>query len=541
MNRLHYGDCLEFLKAVYQEYPKGYIDLIYIDPPFNSKRNYNILFESIDLKDTKAQKEAFKDTWSNVSYQDTINEIQDLDIDLYKFLMALNDVRISKSIISYLTMMTIRIWYIHKVLKSTGSFYLHCDPNMSHYLKIICDLIFGKDNYQNNIIWKRTSAHSNAKKFGWSHDEILYYVKSHKKFTWNQQFQVYDEEYVETYYRYIDEKTGKKFMSSDLAGHKGINKEFEWKGITRPWRYPIERLNELEENGKIFRTKNNFPRFKRFLDDAKGLHCQDTWYDIEALRSWSAEGLGYPTQKPLELLERIILASTNEGDLVADFFCGCGTTVAAAQILNRNWIGVDISHLAINLIRDRLINPYSEVKRKEILANIEITGLPKDIASSYELAKKPKTGRFDFQNWVIEVLLSGTKSPMKTGDGGRDGYITFSKSSDGKHRGSGIIEVKSGNVSIGEVRAFMSSVEAFKADMGIFVCYEQHITKGMRIEAKAKGCIPGFKIDKIQIISVNELMEGAKPKLPGMTEIDLYEKSIKKLDKPYTKTGFFKD
>ena len=354
-NQLYFGDNLDILKQLYREHPQGFIDLIYIDPPFNSKRNYNVLFESVDLTDSTAQKEAFADTWSNVSYMDTLNELSDLDISLYNFLKNLDNTNISKGAISYLVTMAIRLWYMHRLLKNTGSFYLHCDPTMSHYLKILCDLIFGEKNFRNEIIWKRTSAHSDAKGFGNAHDVILYYTATDKN-KWVQTYQPYTKDYTDTYYRYKD-SDGRRWMSDNLSakGLSGGGYNYKWKGINGLWRCPETTMIELDNQGKIYYTKNNIPRRKRYLDESKGLPTQDIWDNIEPLRSWHNEKMGYPTQKPEALLEQILTASSNESDVIADFFCGCGTAVTVAEKLKRKWIGVDISHLAVKLISDWLI------------------------------------------------------------------------------------------------------------------------------------------------------------------------------------------
>jgi site-specific DNA-methyltransferase (adenine-specific) len=316
MNKLYFGDCLDILKKLNKENPSGFIDLIYIDPPFNSKRNYNILFEAADLKNTKAQKEAFADTWSNVSYKDTLEEIKDIDLDLFSFLDNLDHIRISRSAISYLTTMAIRIHYMHKVLKDTGNFYLHCDPTMSHYLKILCDLIFKETNFRNEIVWcyRRYTAVSN--RFQRLHDVILYYAKS-KKSTFNQLLIPYGD------------KSGK------MDSHYKQDQEGEW------YRWQ--------------KRKNQEP-YKIKLSE--GVRFGD-WWDIPIINASAKERQGYPTQKPEALLERIIEASSNKDSLVADFFGGCGTTVAVAQKLKRKWLAVDISHLAIGLIERRLIKSSS--------------------------------------------------------------------------------------------------------------------------------------------------------------------------------------
>ena len=284
MNKLYFGDCLDILKKLNKEHPAGFIDLIYIDPPFNSKRNYNILFENADLKDTKAQKEAFSDTWSNVSYKDTLEELKDIDLDLCAFLESLDKNRISKSAVSYLTTMAIRIYYMRKVLNDTGSFYLHCDPTMSHYLKIVCDLIFKETNFRNEIIWCYRGAGYPKMDFGKRHDVILRYSK-----TSNYIFNLDDvrEEYAET--------TKERF------------------------KHHIGNIRK----GKDFGVQKLHPLGKQ----------PDDWWQIQPIAPSAKERLGYPTQKPEALLEKIVKVSSNKGSLVADFFGGCGTTISVAQNL----------------------------------------------------------------------------------------------------------------------------------------------------------------------------------------------------------------
>lgn len=496
MNKLYFGDCLDILKKLYNDHPSGFIDLIYIDPPFNSKRNYNILFESADLKDTKAQKEAFADTWSNISYKDTLEELKGIDLDLFSFLESLDKIRISKSAVSYLTTMAIRIYYMHKVLKNTGSFYLHCDPTMSHYLKIICDLIFSHDNFRNEIIWKRTpfsgSSKARAKQLPREHDIILFYSKSQTT-TWNTPSEPYSEEYL------------KRFKWKDERG-------FYRKTLLKT--YSEETLRILkEENRLIDPIKNGaMYSYKQYLNESSGQRqIGDIWIDINMINPVAKERLGYPTQKPEALLERTIQISSNEGDLVSDFFCGCGTTIAVAQRLKRKWLGVDISHLAIGLIERRLIKDYGEKIKK----TYEIEGLPQDIASAKELAKGTTHGRFKFQDWVIETLLGGIHNPKKTADGGWDGHLTF----EGFNKKEiALIEVKSGTTTLSQLKSFITTVNKRKGSLGVFVCFKDEITKGMLIEAKEQGYFNKDSIaticDKIQIISVEDLMDGKTFQLP---------------------------
>jgi len=495
-NQLYFGDCLAILKELNAKHPGGFIDLTYIDPPFNSKRNYNVLFEEANIKDAVAQKEAFADTWSNVSYKDTIEEIQDLDLDLFKFLQALDSIRISKSAMAYLSTMAIRIYYIQKVLKDTGSFYLHCDPTMSHYLKLICDLVFGEKNFQNEICWRRATSGSSkavAKRFGSDHDVIFFYSKS-AQYSFNKIFLEYPEYEIK-----------KRFKNRDERGHY---KDAELAT------YSQEKLALLKEENRLIVTKTGKLRYKIYLDDIKGVLADDVWIDIFPINSQAKERLGYPTQKPEVLLERIINASTKEGDLVADFFCGCGTTIAAAQKLKRKWLGADISHLAIGLIERRLIDSYGINIKK----TFEVHGLPKDVASAKRLAEDSHNGRLGFQDWIIETMLNGIFNPKKTADGGWDGYLTFQ--ADKKE--TVLIEVKSGNVNVKNMREFCDVIKNEKASAGVFVCFQEQVTNPMQIRAKEEGYynkeLFGTTYDKIQIITVEDLLHGLRPNFPKSTE-----------------------
>ncbi|QLH53850.1 MAG: Type III restriction-modification system methylation subunit [Candidatus Kapaibacterium sp.] len=503
MKQLYFGDCLDVLKKFAREHPKGFIDLIYIDPPFNSKRDYNILFEHIEMEDTKAQREAFTDTWSNVSYIDSLNELADLHDDVYQFLKTLDRINISTSTVSYLTTMAIRIFYMHKVLKDTGSFYLHCDPNMSHYLKVICDLIFGRNVRFNELIWCYKEREISKKQWNKKHDVILFYTKSmNNKFNWELVAEDYS---LGTY---------KKFNYVDENGRR-----FQIRGKGGPY---------LGKQGLSIELESTHPEwvYRDYLDKSPGVPPRD-WFIIPVINRASKERLGYPTQKPEALLEKIILASSNEGDLVADFFCGCGTTIAVANRLNRQWIGVDISHLAIRLVLKRLTDPYDDETKKSILKEIEIHGFPRDIASAKELANKGTKGRLEFQYWVVEILLGGIVNPKKSADGGWDGYISFAKSEN--ERGKILIEVKSGSVNINMIRSFIQVVEKQNADLGFFVCFKEYVTDSMKSEAKKVGKYNGFNIDRIQIITIEDLLEGNGPKLPGGADPTIFKKATKEV------------
>jgi DNA modification methylase len=412
----------------------------------------------------------------------------------------LDGIRISRGAISYLTTMAIRLYYIHKVLKETGSFYLHCDSTMSHYLKIVCDLIFGEKNFINEIIWKRTfnsgSSKSISKKFPHNTDTILWFSKS-KDFLFNPIM------------RPLNEGALKRYDKEDDKGR------FMWVPLKT---VSAKRLEALRKTGEIREEPElKYPRYKKYLD-SKGVLVDNLWDDVGQIATHpdGQERLGYPTQKPEALLERIIKASSNEGDLVADFFCGCGTSIAVAQRLNRKWLGVDISHLAIRLILDRLTQYANAPRAKIIRDSIQILGFPRDVDSAKMLARESDNGRFGFQDWIIELMLGGVINPKKTADGGFDGYVTFYKSE--KEKGLSIIEVKSGHVNVKNVREFIQVVKVQKADHGVFVCFQEQVTKPMLLAAKEEGYfykeLWESRYDKIQILTVEDILDGKGINLP---------------------------
>jgi adenine specific DNA methylase Mod len=541
MNHLYFGDCLDVLKEIKESQPQPFIDLIYIDPPFNSKRNYNVLFESMDMKDANAQKQAFADTWSNYSYMDELNEMADLHKDIYTILKTFHELKsISDSATAYLTTMAIRIYYMHKLLKDTGSFYLHCDQTMSHYLKLICDMVFGEQTFQNEIIWQRTrSAKLQSNSFGRITDIIFFYTKTNK-YNYNKQYTPLREEYIESHYGNVESVTGRKYMLDNFSqAGKGEPRKFGDKILPPPngkhWIWSQEKIDEGMKNGKIVFSDSGMPRVKRYLDEAKGEYMSNIWTDIPEINSQAKERLGYPTQKPEALLERIIKASSTEGDVVADFFCGCGTTIAVAQRLNRQWLGADISHLAIRLIVKRLTESYGQ----GIKHNIKMHGLPKDVASAKELAQNLEGGRIGFQDWAIEVMLNGVVNEKKVADGGYDGYLTFNM---GKEKYFALIETKSGKLTVKNLREFVQVIEHQKAAVGVFVCFEENVTKEMTKAAKDAGHIRlgtvEFPMDKIQIITIEELFEGKQPQLPGAAENETFKKAKRNEGKSSSK-GLF--
>jgi hypothetical protein len=411
---------------------------------------------------------------------------------------------------AYLTMMAIRLLELRRVLKSTGSLYLHCDPTASHYLKLLLDGVFGAGNFRNEIIWKRTSAHSSAKRYGPVHDVVLFYGAS-DAMKWIGGHQAYDEDYVKQRFARGDDKPWK---DADLTGSGVRHGETGniWRGFDvtakgRHWAYPPSELDRLDAAGFIYwPTKAGaWPRYKKYLGDTKGVPLQDVWTDIYPINSQAQERLGYPTQKPLALLERIIAASSTEGDFVLDPFCGCGTAVHAAQKLRRRWIGIDITHLAISLIERRLKDAFPGIA-------FEVHGTPKDLDGARALAAQDK---YQFQWWAVSLVNAIPYGGKKKGaDSGIDGTIYFKP--EGKITEKAIVSVKGGdNVSVLMVRDLAHVVDREKAKIGVFITLAEP-TKPMNTEAVKTGYYETLygKYPKIQILTIAELFAGKKPHIP---------------------------
>ena len=514
-NKLYFGDNLDILR---EHVPDESVDLIYLDPPFNSNATYNVLFKEASGEGSAAQIHAFDDTWHwNIESERAYREVvTDGPKKLADLLQAMRSFLGQNDMMAYLTMMAQRMVELHRVLKPTGSIYLHCDPTASHYLKLVMDAVFGHEHFQNEIIWKRQSAHSDARRYGSVHDTLLFSSKSSTPL-WNPSYQPYESEYVEQYYRYVDDK-GRRFMSGDLgaAGLQGGGYQYEWKGVSRVWRVPIETMERLEGEGRIFYTRNGIPRIKRYLDEAKGNPVQDVWANIESLRSWHAERLGYPTQKPEALLERIILASSNEGDVVLDPFCGCGTAVAVAERLGRRWIGIDVTHLAISLMKSRLHDTFGTQ-----LSPYDVVGVPQDIASARALATESKhDGRYQFEYWALGLVDARPGNNRRRGaDAGVDGYINFFDDESGKAK-TVLVQVKSGHVQRNIIATLKGDMEREQAEMGLLVTLEPP-TGPMRQEAAAAGFyvpehFPDRQFPRVQIATIEELLSGNGPDVPRL-------------------------
>jgi site-specific DNA-methyltransferase (adenine-specific) len=520
-NTLFYGDNLPVLR---EHIATASVDLVYLDPPFNSSRSYNVLFKDESGQEADAQITAFEDTWHwNHKAEETYFQlITQGDEAVARMIEAMRHFIGANQMMAYLVMMAARLVELHRVLKPTGSLYLHCDPTASHYLKVVLDTIFGPTNYQSEIIWKRTTAHSGAHRYAPVHDVILFYAKSHH-FVWNDVRLDYDEAYLDKYYRY-DDGDGRLYWRDNLcaAGTRKGRSGLSWRGINPTdkgmhWKYTIDKLDQLDAEGRIYwPPKGGMPQYKRYRDDLKGKAISDIWDDIDRINPVGAERLGYPTQKPVALLERIIAASSNPGDLVLDPFCGCGTTIAAAQKLGRRWLGIDVTHLSIALQKYRLKDAFGLVAGKDYA----IKGEPVDYQSAVQLAQDD---RYQFQWWALSLIQArpvsapaGGKQGKKGADSGIDGVITFVD--DASHKAKrAIVQVKSGKVKVGDVRDLVGTVEREKAALGIFLTLEEP-TQPMQVEAVQAGYYhsPGWNQDypRIQIATVQQLLDGATLKLP---------------------------
>ena len=415
---------------------------------------------------------------------------------------AMREVVGSNDLMAYLVMMTIRMVELRRILKATGSIYLQCDPTASHYLKMMMDAVFGIEQFQNHVIWKRTSAHSDAKRYGRISDFLLFYAKG-KKWTWNTQYEPYSEEYAKRFRR--KDSDGRAWTDDNLTakGLSGGGYEYEYKGITSLWRVPPETMQRLDAEGRLhFTSRGGIPR-KRYLDEMKGTLMSSSWTDIPPINSQTKERLGYDTQKPFALLERIVSASSNEGDVVLDPFCGCGTAIAAAHNLGRRWIGIDITHLAITVMRKRLEDSFPGL-------SYGVVGEPKDLEGARALALQD---RYQFQWWAVCLVnampVGGVRK--KGADQGIDGIIKFIDSGRGR-TGKVIVQVKSGRVGVRDIRELKAV--AGEKGLGIFLTL-QPPTEPMLREAVTAGFhhSPLWQRDfpRIQIITVEQLTFGRIP------------------------------
>ena len=515
---LFYGDNLDILR---RHIPDACVDLIYLDPPFNSARNYNVLFRDAQGVESEAQIVAFGDTWRWTHEAELLFDELRTQTRLAEAMDALVALTRKGPMGAYLVMMAIRLLELHRVLKPSGSLYLHCDPTASHYLKVVMDAIFGAENYINEISWRRTTTKNDFRQgaTNWPRvrDVLLHYRRDIRTSgVFAQPFAAYSEEYVKTKYPYAD-PDGRRYGLWDLtapgSGSRG-HPQYEFLGVTRYWRYSKEKMQQLHDEGRVAQNKPGaVPRYKRYLDEMQGVAIGDSWDDIPPINSQAAERLGYPTQKPLALLERIIAASSNPGDLVLDPFCGCGTTIDAAQLLGRAWVGIDITHLAIALQKYRLQDAHPGLP-------IRVVGEPEDLGAARQLAQDD---RFQFQWWALSLMrarpLGGEVggAGKKGADKGIDGVITFVDDASGKLKRA-LVQVKSGKVSSRDIRDLVGTLDREKAQIGLFVTLEEP-TRDMQAEAASAGVYTAAwsqeRFPRVQILTVGALLHGVKPQMPA--------------------------
>jgi len=516
-NLLYYGDNLDILRNR-DYFPNECVDLIYLDPPFNSNRSYNVLFKDESGRQSDAQIMAFDDTWhwgplAEETYRALITDAPEQVSATMEALMRM--VR-RNPMMAYLVMMTARLVQLHRVLKPTGSLYLHCDPTASHYLRLILDSIFGTTRFRNEIIWQRTNAKGLATKtLSKNHDVIFFYSKG-ETWTWNPIYTKHDPDYIKDFYRFKEKETGRRYALADLANpnKERPNLTYEFLGVTRVWRWTKARMMKAYEQGLIVQSQpGTVPRLKRYLDEQEGMPIGDTWTDIRPVQAQAKERLGYPTQKPLALLERIISLSSKPGDVILDPFCGCGTSIAAAQKMDRQWIGIDITHLSIALLKYRLKDMFNLDQGNGYKA----IGEPQDVAGAKQLAQDD---RYQFQWWALSLVKAkplggqeGSKTGKKGSDQGIDGVISFL---DPKPQRV-LVQVKSGKVKPSDIRDLGHVIEREKAAIGVFITLEK-TSRDMQTEALSVGkyryADTEREYPKLQILTIEELLNGATINMP---------------------------
>jgi DNA modification methylase len=562
MNRLYYGVNLDVLRRHVDDES---VNLVYLDPPFNSNASCNVLFAEHDGTEAASQIKAFEDTWKwdqNAARAcvDMIEAGGKVSQAMHAFRTFLGD----SDMMAYLAMMAPRLVELRRVLKPTGSIYLHCDPTASHYLKMLLDAVFGPASFRTEIIWKRSSAHSDTKQgrkiHGHIHDVLLFYAKG-KDWTWSDVYTAYADSYVGRDYRLTEEGSGRRFRRGDLtAARPGGDTQYEWRvkkrarvkerwvadldeehlhpspgweyKAVRPykgryWAYSKQNMRQFALDGRLRHTFDGTPEYKRYLDDMPGVALQDIWTDILPIGAGTAERLGYPTQKPEALLERMILTSSDAGDTVLDPFCGCGTAIAAAQKLKRHWIGIDITSLAITslaitLIRHRLSDTFSG------RAKYEVVGEPVSLPDAAKLAQDDP---YQCQWWALGLVGARPVEGKRGADQGIDGRIYFHEGASEKTK-QVILSVKAGHVTVSQVRDLRGVLDREKAEIGVLLCMEDP-TAPMRKEAASAGFYksPWGQHPRLQILTIENLLAGQTINRPPAQTSITFKRAPRATDK----------
>ncbi|MGX9120959.1 site-specific DNA-methyltransferase [Mesorhizobium sp. BHbsci] len=521
-NQLWFGDNLEVLR---RHIPSASVDLIYLDPPFNSDANYNVLFSTPDEDKPSVQAEAFRDTWWwGPEAEDALDEIvTQIGGGTAAIVNALMQALGRSDMMAYLVMMAVRLHELRRVLKDNGTLYLHCDPTASHYLKILLDGIFKPTLFDSEIIWKRTNSRNTKGKWPRLHDTILVY-RAGKTRVFEPQWVSGDLSKIP--HTLIKKTDGLKYQTYELTG-SGVTKDGQsgkpWRGydpsgLGRHWGQVHERMDEWDASGLIHWPKNGgWPRRiddEPFVPEARKIVVGDVWTDIDRLNQKARERVGYPTQKPVSLLERILTASSTRNSVVLDPFCGCGTTIEAAQRLGRKWIGIDVAFHAIRVIEARVERAFRGT------AKYALHGIP----SSYEEAVRlAETDRYQFQWWANYLFNPHAVREIKRGaDQGIDGEIFFPLGPGQSRYGRLLMSVKSGkNVGVAAVREFAHVLNREGADMGLFICLDRP-TQSMLLEAlgMAYANTGQGRKQRLQIVSIAGWFENERPDLPHAPQLE---------------------
>jgi len=502
---LYYGDNLDILRNHIKDET---IDLIYLDPPFKSNRDYNVLFAEQDGNRSAAQIKAFEDTWEwNTIAAAAYQEIVEVGGRVSQAMQAFRTFLGESDMMAYLAMMAPRLVELRRVLKPTGSIYLHCDQTASAHLRLLMDAVFGAQNFRNDIVWCYKSRPQSKKYFGRKHDNLLFYSKSEQySFNWK------------SVVRELSEETTKKYRHTDENGRKF---RLQGRGIKGS---PVRSQKDV-----AMAWEKTHPELvvRDYLDEKIGVAREDWWADIDILNQVANERLGYPTQKPEVLLERIIEASSKKNDIVLDPFCGCGTTIAAAQKLNRKWIGIDITHLAVALMKYRLENMFGEKIRK----TYEVLGEPTDLSGAKQLAKDDP---YQFQWWSLGLVGARPVEQKKGADKGIDGRLYFHDEADSSKAKTKqiIISVKAGHVSVPYIRDLRGVIERENAEIGVLLSMKKP-TKPMRTEAASAGFYKSPWQEKpyprLQILTVEELLNGKRIDCPPLGQVNVTFKKAPKV------------
>lgn len=540
-NALYFGDNLKVLSERLPDgtyrFPSESVDLVYLDPPFNSNRDYSVIFKEAGGEGSDAQIKAFTDSWHwGAEARDALEELTVTGVNegripdnVGRLIEALVRGIGHNDMSAYLVMMAPRLVELHRVLKRTGSLWLHCDPTASHYLKMVLDVIFGPTRFRNEVIWKRSDSHNDAtqgsRKMGRIHDVLLFYTKT-DTYTYNTQRLPLSKETADKWYRHLEPDGRRYNLDNATAAKPGGDTSYEFHGAIPPkgryWAYSKANMEKLWDQGLVVITPTNKLYIKRYLDESKGVPLQDLWLDIDMLRGFSAskERLGFPTQKPLALLERIIGLSSNPAEVVLDPFCGCGTALVAAQKLGRNWVGIDITHLSIAVMRARLIDSFG-------LASVPVFGVPADLESARMLANESKDGRYEFQWWALGLIdakpLGGERK--RGADRGIDGIITFSEHDSVQRI---LVSVKSGKPSLLHAKELLATLETEGGAIGILIELDEPTSEMRRAATEAgqyESELWGGSYERIQILTVSQLLAGSKPNVPKF--LPAYQKAAK--------------